>query len=132
MLRTELNILVIDDVNSMRMQIRELLKGFGFRRVTIAANGYEAAELLESNKFDLIMCDWHMDPPVNGLDLLKHVRKHPLYRNVPFIMITAEGTKERVVDAINAGVDDYLLKPLTMSQIQTKVLGVLVRKQVLS
>lgn len=131
MLREEVGILVVDDVNTMRVQIKDLLKQFGFRKVTLANNGEEAKAILESEPVHLIMCDWHM-APVDGIEFLKYVRSHNKHKDTPFIMVTAEGTKERVVEAIKSGVDDYLVKPLTPEQIQNKVYGVLLRKQVLA
>jgi two-component system chemotaxis response regulator CheY len=70
--------------------------------------------------------------PTDGLEFLKHVRSQEQTKNIAFIMVTAEGTKEKVVEAIKTGVDDYLMKPLTLEQIETKVHKVLIRKQVLS
>lgn len=131
MLREKVSILVVDDVNSMRVQIRELLKGFGFRRVTVAENGEAAKQELEVGAFQLVLADWHM-VPCDGFELLKYIRSHPEFKSMPYIMVTAECTKEKVIEAIKAGVDDYLVKPLTPLQIQTKVYGVLLKKQVLS
>jgi len=131
MLREEVGILVIDDVNTMRVQIKDLLKQFGFRKVTLAANGEDAKGFLESESIHLIMCDWHM-APVDGMEFLKYVRAHDTHKTTAFIMVTAEGSKEKVVEAIKSGVDDYLVKPLTPVQIQNKVYGVLLRKQVLA
>jgi two-component system chemotaxis response regulator CheY len=131
MLREEVAILVIDDVNTMRVQIKDLLKSFGFRKVTLASSGEEAKAAIETETFNLILCDWHM-APTDGLEFLKYIRSHDTYKGVPFVMITAESTKERVVEAIKTGVDDYLVKPLTIDQIQNKVYGVLIRKKVLA
>jgi two-component system chemotaxis response regulator CheY len=131
MLREEVGILVVDDVNTMRVQIKDLLRQFGFRKVTLANNGEEAKAYLESEPIHLIMCDWHMTP-VDGMEFLKYVRAHDTHKTTAFIMVTAEGTKEKVVEAIKSGVDDYLVKPLTPTQIQNKVYGVLLRKQVLA
>ena len=111
-------------------EIKQLLKNFGFRKVIVTANGEEAKAFLASEAIHLILCDWHMTP-TNGLDLLRFVRGHEKYKNLPFIMVTAEAIKESVVEAIKTGVDDYLVKPLTPVQIQNKVYGVLLRKKVL-
>lgn len=131
MLREEVGILVVDDVNTMRVQIKDLLKTFGFKKITVAGSGEEAKALLESETLHLILCDWHM-APTDGFDFLKYVRAHDVHNGMSFIMVTAESTKERVIEAIKAGVDDYLVKPLTPVQIQNKVYGVLLRKQVLT
>jgi two-component system chemotaxis response regulator CheY len=130
MLREEINILVVDDVNTMRVQVKELLKSFGFKKITAASNGEEAKKLLDLEDVHLVLADWKMEPG-DGMDLLLYVRKHPQHKNMPFIMVTAESTKEKVIEVIKAGVDDYLVKPLTPVQIQNKVYGVLLRKQVL-
>jgi two-component system chemotaxis response regulator CheY len=131
MLREEVGILVVDDVNTMRVQIKELLVSFGFRNVTLAGNGEEAKSILAANPIHLILADWYMTP-TDGIELLKHVRSTDKLKAIPFVMVTAEGTKEKVVEAIKSGVDDYLVKPLTPVQIQNKVYGVLLRKQVLA
>jgi two-component system chemotaxis response regulator CheY len=130
MLREEVNILVVDDVNTMRVQIKELLQGFGFRSVKLAQNGQEAEQVLASEPVHLVLCDWHMEP-TNGIDLLKHMRSKDNLKDVAFVMVTAESVKEKVVEAIKAGVDDYLVKPLTVEQIQSKVYGVLTRRKIL-
>ena len=131
MLRDEVKILVVDDVNTMRVQIKDLLKHFGFRKITLAASGEAAKASLNAGGFDLILCDWHMSPG-DGMEFLLYIRSHADFKSVPFIMVTAESTKELVLQAIRSGVDDYLIKPLTIMQIQNKVYGVLLRKQVLT
>lgn len=131
MLREEVSILVVDDVNTMRIQVKELLKSFGFRKIALAENGEEAKAVIEATGCHLVLCDWQMSP-TDGMELLKYLRSHPNFRQVAFVMVTAESTKEKVIEAIKAGVDDYLVKPLTPVQIQTKVYGVLLKKQVLA
>ena len=123
-------ILIIEDVNSTRFQIRDLLKECGFRKITLVSNGEAAKVCIQVEPPDLILCDWYMTP-TDGFEVLKFVRAHPKAKTTPFIMITGEGTKERVIDAIQAGVDDYIVKPLMMTQIQRKVLRVLTRKKVI-
>ena len=129
MLREEVSILVVDDVNTMRVQIRELLRSFGFQKVAVAANGEEAKRVLDQGDVHLIMADWHMSP-TSGLELLRYVRAHPKLKHLAYILVTAENTRELVIDAIKSGVDDYLVKPLTPAMIQNKVYGVLFKKQV--
>jgi two-component system chemotaxis response regulator CheY len=130
MLREDVAILVVDDVQAMRTQIREMLKESGFKKVRVAANGEEGKIALSSEPTQLVLADWKMEP-LDGMGLLKFVRSHPTLKDMAFIMITAETTKERVVEAIQSGVDDYIVKPLTIAQIQSKVYGVLIKKQVL-
>ena len=130
MQREDLSVLIVDDVNAMRVQIRDLFKSFGFQKVTTANNGEEAKNLIKTKVFHLIMADWHMEP-TDGLGLLQYVRSQPSTKDICFIMITAESVKELVIQAIKAGVDDYLVKPITMNQIESKVHAVLAKKQVL-
>lgn len=127
-LHDESRILIVDDVNTMRMQIKELLKTFGFQHLQTVANGEEAKIELAKNPYNLVLADWHMEPG-DGMSLLKHVRQNPALKNVAFVMITAESTKERVLEAIKSGVDDYLIKPLTRAQIETKVYSVLLKRR---
>jgi len=131
MLRDEVNILVIEDVSSMRTQIRMILKSFGFRKITLCENAAEGVRLMDAEQFNLILCDWHLGSDISGLDFLKFVREHPTFKDVGFIMVTAESTRESVIEAIRSGVDDYLIKPLTLEQIESKVYGVLMKKRVL-
>lgn len=131
MQKEEVNILVVDDVNTMRVQIKELLKTFGFAKISLAGSGEEAKKVLDSETPNLILADWHMTP-VDGLEFLKYVRGHDKYKGIAFLMVTAENTRERVAEAIQAGVDDYLIKPLTPAQIQDKVFAVLVKRKVLA
>src|SRR5687767_739177 len=109
MLREEVGILVVDDVAAMRTQISDLLKSFGFRKIRTATSGEEAKAFLQLVETHLILRDWQMQT-MNGLEFLKYVRAHPNFGKVPFIMVTAESTKERVIEAIKSGVDDYLVK----------------------
>jgi two-component system chemotaxis response regulator CheY len=126
----EVQCLVVDDVNSMRVQLKDLLRMFGFTHIKTLGNGEEAKEALSSQTFHLVLADWHMEP-TNGLDLLKYVRSQPKLKDIAFLLVTAESTKERVVEAIQAGVDDYLIKPLTILQVQNKVYGVLFKKKII-
>lgn len=126
----EISVLVIDDVNTMRIQIKELLRGFGFPKVTTCSSGEEAKKLLDSGTYHLILCDWHM-APIDGMELLQWLRAHATLQDTAFIMVTAENTKDRVLDAILWGVDDYIVKPLTAGLIQTRVFGVLKKRKVM-
>lgn len=127
--REDVSILVVDDVNTMRIQIKELLTSFGFKKVSFAANGEEAKKFLGSQECHLVMCDLHMEPS-SGLDVLRYVRGEKKSQ-IAFIMVTADSTVDAVRNSIKEGVDDYLVKPLTPKQIEIKVYGVLLRKGVL-
>ncbi|MGK5089600.1 response regulator [Bdellovibrionota bacterium FG-2] len=131
MLREDINILVVDDVNSIRIHVKELLRTCGFKKIVTASGGEEAKVLLETQPFQLILCDWHMDP-TTGFELLRYTRNHPQFCGIAFILVTAENTRDRVLDAVAAGVDDYIVKPLTQAQIQNKVYSVLLKRKVLT
>jgi two-component system chemotaxis response regulator CheY len=127
--QADVNILIIDDVNAVRIQLRDLLRSFGFKKIKLAGNAQEAKASLDTEPFQLILCDWHMSP-VSGLEFLKFVRTHPAFNAIPFVMVTAESTRELVLEAIQNGVDDYIIKPLTLAHMN-KVYSVLLKRQVL-
>ena len=129
-MREDVTILLVDDVNTMRVQLQSLLSSFGFRKVRQATSLPEAVAMMRNEKFNLILADWHLEIG-SGLELLRQVRSDPDHVGVAFILVTAENAKENVILAVKSGVDDYLVKPLTVDQIQTKVFGVLVRRKIL-
>src|SRR5687767_5169006 len=94
----EIGVLIVDDVNTMRVQIRELVKTNGISQIYLAGNGEEAKKVLENGKIHLILCDWMMTPG-DGLMLLQYVRGNNYLKKCAFIMITAEGTKDKVIEA---------------------------------
>ncbi len=127
----DIGILVVDDVNAIRIQIKEVLRKVGFEKVWVASNGSEAMEAIVNQPVNCILSDWRMDP-VDGLELLRWVRKNSQYNQLPFLMLTAEGAKEEVIKAVVEGVDDYIVKPLTVTQVHEKVFKALLKKKVLS
>jgi two-component system, chemotaxis family, chemotaxis protein CheY len=127
----DISILVVDDVNTMRVQIGELLGQSGFSKIKMAGSGEEAIHALDTGAdFHLVLADWSM-APVDGLELLFYVRHHPKYKNIAFAMLTAQNTKEKVMEALTAGIDDYLMKPLTQGQVQDRVIKLLKKKKVI-
>ena len=121
---------LLTDVNAMRVQIQKLLETTGFKNFKLASSGAEAQALLEKGDIDFVIADWHMEP-MDGLELLAFVRKNAKLKGIPFVMVTAESAKENVIVAIKAGVDQYVVKPLTKEIIQDKILQVLIKKKVL-
>ena len=115
------NVLVVDDASFIRDLIKKCLRsafpGIGIEE---AANGRRAQQLLASQPFDLVLCDWEM-PEMSGLELLVWFRGQPNHADIPFIMVTSRGDKENVIQAIQAGVSDYVGKPFTNEQLVTKV-----------
>lgn len=118
---SKLNVLVVDDAPFIRDLIKKGLRNL-FPGLTVdeAADGRRAQTLLGKQRFDLILCDWEM-PGMTGLELLSWFRAQPDHKGVPFIMVTSRGDKENVVQAIQAGVSDFVGKPFTNEQLLTKV-----------
>ena len=109
---TSMKVLVVDDFATMRRIVKGVLKQLGFNDIVEAEDGDLAFEELKKEKFGLIVSDWNM-PNMTGLDLLKAVRSDESLKGIPFIMGTAEGQKENVVEAVKAGVSNYIVKPFT-------------------
>lgn len=113
-------ILVVDDFLTMRKIVRTGLKQMGFNNVSEAEDGAKALEKLKSQEIKLIISDWNM-PNMSGLDLLKAVRSDEKLKTIPFLMVTAEGKKENVLEAAKAGVSNYIVKPFATDNLQEKL-----------
>ena len=120
-------ILVVDDMGSMRSVVREFLYEGGFNNITLAEDGERALQILNEKKIDLIISDWDM-PKVTGLELLKTVKIIDKFKDIPFIMLTANNNKKHVYLAIKAGVNDYIAKPFKPEQLLQKVQDNLVQE----
>lgn len=116
----DMRILLVDDHLSMRNLIRFSLQQIGIRNVTEARNGQEALEALSVNRYDLIISDWNMDV-VDGLQLLKTLRANPLTQRTPFIMSTANKDRAKVAEAVQAGVNNYIVKPFNVETLRKKI-----------
>lgn len=113
-------IMSVDDFSTMRRIIKTLLKQLGYDNVVEADDGTTAWEMLKSNKVDFIISDWNM-PKMTGLDLLKKVRSDERFKNTPFLMVTAEAEKDNIVQAVQAGVSNYIVKPFTADVLKQKM-----------
>lgn len=124
----EMTVMVVDDDKLIRDIIVQNLKGIGFLRFIHAANGVEGFKKLKHSKtaISLILCDWDM-PVADGLTLLRAVRGEDLYKNTPFIMVTAQQSQERlkISQAAKYNVDAYIVKPFQASVLRKKVIEVL-------
>lgn len=125
---SEINVLVVDDVQTVRIQVKELLRMCGFDKVKTAPNGLEALNLLNEEPFQLVVADLHMNP-ITGIELIREIRSKESLKNISIVMLTAEGTKEKVVEVLKTGVDDYIMKPLTKEHVQLKVLAALMKRK---
>jgi two-component system chemotaxis response regulator CheY len=120
----KLPILVVDDYQGMRAVVSSLLKKQGFTTILEADDGTTAWESILKNRPGLVICDWNM-PRMSGLALLQKVRANPDITRLPFMLVTAEGSQEQVLAALDAGVNDYVVKPFTPETFERKVTGVL-------
>ncbi|MDR1384397.1 MAG: response regulator [Planctomycetaceae bacterium] len=111
-------VLVADDSSTMRKIILRSLQAVGVTEVTEAADGAEAISLFKPGTFDLVLTDWNM-PGMTGLEVLQSIRAQDA--NIPVIMVTTEAEKNRVLQAIQAGVSDYLVKPFTADTLREKL-----------
>ena len=115
-----MKILVVDDSKAVRGIIKKILKNLG-HEVYEADNGEKALELLdEHNWFDLILLDWNM-PGMDGYEFLKIVKKNPEWQNIKIMMVTSKNNQESVLEALNAGADEYLMKPFDQKMLLTKI-----------
>ena len=115
-----ITVLVVDDFATMRRIVKNILRQLGFENIIEADDGTTALDALKKNKIDLIVSDWNM-PKMTGLELLKTVRASDEYKDIPFLMVTAEAQKQNVLDAVQAGVSNYVVKPFTAEQISDKL-----------
>ncbi|MDA8053112.1 MAG: chemotaxis response regulator CheY [Deltaproteobacteria bacterium] len=115
-----MKILVVDDFSTMRRIIKNILKQIGFANVDEAENGQVALSKIADGNYDFVISDWNM-PEINGIELLKSVRANETTKDLPFLMVTAEAKKENVVEAVKAGVNNYIVKPFTAETLQEKI-----------
>lgn len=115
-------ILIVDDMPSVQKMIGKMLESFGAQLIVYAGNGSEALELLNGAKIpiDLILCDWNM-PIMTGIELLREVKTDDRYKKIPFIMVTAEGEKQKIIEAITLGVNQYITKPIERDTLRRKI-----------
>jgi two-component system chemotaxis response regulator CheY len=116
----EIKILLVDDQPLIRKIVRDILAQLGYMNVEDAENGQDALEKLKAKKFDLIFLDWNM-PIMQGIDVLRELRKMPAYKDTPVIMLTAEAEKEKVLTAIQEGVTNYIVKPFKPATLKEKL-----------
>lgn len=115
-----IKILVVDDFSTMRRIIKNLLRDLGFNNTAEADDGLTALPMLQSGNFDLLITDWNM-PGMQGIDLLKAVRADPKLSTMPVMMVTAEQKKEQIIEAAQAGVNGYIVKPFTAATLKEKL-----------
>jgi len=120
MLDLKMKVLVVDDFSTMRRILKNILKQIGYSDIEEAEDGNSALARLRQGGFGLVVSDWNM-PNMTGLDLLKAIRADNALNNMPVLMVTAEAKKENVMDAIKAGVNNYVVKPFTADVLKDKI-----------
>jgi two-component system chemotaxis response regulator CheY len=116
----DMSFLVVDDFSTMRRIVKNLLHELGYAKVTEADDGTTALPLLKGGNFDFLITDWNM-PGMPGLELLKHVRADARLSKLPVLMLTAEAKREQIVEAAQAGVSGYVIKPFTATTLKEKI-----------
>jgi two-component system chemotaxis response regulator CheY len=113
-------ILVVDDFSSMRKLISNILNQLGYMNIVEADDGARALDVLEHQLIDLVITDWNM-PEMSGLDLLKAIRASKTLKDVPVLMVTAEAVQESILQAAQAGVNNYIIKPFDAKTMAAKI-----------
>ena len=117
---SNLKFLVVDDFSTMRRIVKNLLQELGYSDITEADDGNTALPLLKDGSFDILITDWNM-PGMPGLDLLKAVRADEKLAKMPVLMLTAEAKREQIIEAAQAGVNGYVIKPFTAQTLSEKL-----------
>jgi two-component system chemotaxis response regulator CheY len=116
----KMKVLVVDDFSTMRRIVKNILRQLGFENILEADDGMSALDVLRSQSIDFIISDWNM-PRLSGIELLKAVRTSEEWKDLPFLMVTAEGQKENVIEAVKAKVSNYIVKPFTPETLAEKI-----------
>jgi len=117
---TALRFLVVDDFSTMRRIVKNFLNDLGYNNVQEADDGNTALPILKTGNVDFLITDWNM-PGMPGLDLLKAVRSNDKLKKLPVLMLTAEAKREQIVEAAQAGVSGYVIKPFTAVTLKEKI-----------
>ena len=115
-----MKILVVDDMSTMRRIVKNILKQLGFNNLEEAENGQEALTKLKADTYGFVVSDWNM-PVMMGIDMLRAIRADEKLKTIPVLMVTAEAQKENLMEAVKAGVSNYVVKPFTAETMQEKI-----------
>lgn len=115
-----MKILIVDDFSTMRRIIKNLLRDLGYNNTSEADDGTSALPMLQAGGYDFLVTDWNM-PGMQGIDLLKAVRADPKLVKLPVLMVTAESKREQIIEAAQAGVNGYIVKPFTAVTLKEKI-----------
>jgi two-component system chemotaxis response regulator CheY len=116
----DMRVLVVDDFSTMRRIIKNILRQLGFTNIIEADDGSTAWETLNKDKIDFVISDWNM-PKMPGIELLRKVRGSEEFASMPFLMVTAEAQQENIIEAVQAKVSNYIVKPFTAETLGQKI-----------
>ncbi len=117
---TNMRVLIVDDFSTMRRIIKNILRQLGFTNIIEADDGSAAWEILNKDQVDFIISDWNM-PQMTGIELLRKVRASEEFADLPFLMVTAEAQQENIIEAVQAKVSNYIVKPFTAETLGQKI-----------
>lgn len=115
-----MKILVVDDMVTMRRIVKNILKQLGFVNADEAENGQEALQKLRTDPYGFVISDWNM-PVMTGIDMLREIRADEKLKSTPVLMVTAEAQQSNLIEAVQAGVSNYIVKPFTAETLQEKI-----------
>lgn len=119
-MKKQIKILIVDDFSTMRRIIKNLLRDLGFSNTFEADDGTTALPMLKNGDYDFVVTDWNM-PGMQGIDLLKEIRKDQALCHIPVLMVTAEAKREQIIEAAQSGVNGYIIKPFTAATLKEKL-----------
>jgi two-component system, chemotaxis family, chemotaxis protein CheY len=119
-----MRILVVDDSTTMRRILINTLNKLGYTDVVDGCNGREGLDRLGTNQIDLVITDWNM-PEMSGIEFIRNIRANDKTRGIPVLMVTTNAAKDDIVEALKAGVNNYVVKPFTADVIKEKIEAVL-------
>ena len=115
-----MKILIVDDFSTMRRIIKNLLRDLGYNNTHEADDGNTALPMLKNGDYQFVVTDWNM-PGMQGIDLLKAIRLDDKLKHLPVLMVTAEAKREQIIEAAQAGVNGYIVKPFTSATLKEKL-----------
>jgi two-component system chemotaxis response regulator CheY len=115
-----MRILIVDDFSTMRRIIKNLLNDLGYTNTAEAEDGNSALTVLAQAPFDFVVTDWNM-PGMTGIELLRAIRADDRFKALPVLMVTAEAKREQIIEAAQAGVNGYIIKPFTAQTLEEKL-----------
>ena len=126
---TTITILIIEDMDNLRVKMIDDLKSIGHTGIILeAACVADAIQTIQHNDIDFIICDWNL-PDGNGFDLLKKFRKIPAYAHIPYVMCTTMDEISNILNAIQEGANDYIVKPWKVDELNKKITSVWANKK---